>query len=256
MTRRVVLGLVMLAACGGGRSERAPAVSPTPVSASSATIDKLWRQVESAVRHGKWSDAAKLIDRVLLEFSPGDPRIARAHYYLAEAYYAQGRHLEAAREFRKASDETPNDPIAPEALLRLGDVYSDLWRRPELDPTYGQTALATYQELLNRYPGTRAADRAQLRITELNERFAYKAYKSAVFYFRLKAYDSAILYLKDLVATYPKASVVPDALVKLVQAYKTLGYREDVQETCGYIRRFHPRAPGAREVCPAEPAGA
>src|SRR3954447_26564153 len=105
MTRRVVLGLVMLAACGGGRSERAPAVSPTPVSASSATIDKLWRQVESAVRHGKWSDAAKLIDRVLLEFSPGDPRIARAHYYLAEAYYAQGRHLEAAREFRKASDE-------------------------------------------------------------------------------------------------------------------------------------------------------
>ena len=46
------------------------------------------------------------------------------------------------------------------------------------------------------------------------------------------------------------------ALVKLVQAYKTLGYREDVQETCGYIRRFHPRTPGAKEVCPTEPAGA
>jgi outer membrane protein assembly factor BamD len=208
------------------------------------------------VRHGKWGDAAKLIDRLLLEFPPGDSRIARAHYYLAEAYYAQGRHLEAAREFRKASDETPNDPIAPEALLRLGDVYSDLWRRPELDPTYGQTALATYQELLNRYPSTAAAKRAQLRIDELNERFASKAYKSAMFYFRLKAYDSAILYLKDLVATYPRAAVVPEALVKLVQAYKTLGYREDVQETCGYIRRFHPRTPGAKEVCPTEPAGA
>jgi outer membrane protein assembly factor BamD len=208
------------------------------------------------VRHGKWADAAKLIDRLLLEFPPGDSRIARAHYYLAEAYYAQGRHLEAAREFRKASDETPNDPIAPEALLRLGDVYSDLWRRPELDPTYGQTALATYQELLNRYPNAAAAKRAQLRIDELNERFAYKAYKSAMFYFRLKAYDSAILYLKDLVATYPRAAVVPEALVKLVQAYKTLGYREDVQETCGYIRRFHPRTPGAKEVCPTEPAGA
>jgi len=208
------------------------------------------------VRHGKWSDAAKLIDRLLLEFPPGDSRIARAHYYLAEAYYAQGRHLEAAREFRKASDETPNDPIAPEALLRLGDVYADLWRRPELDPTYGQTSLATYQELLNRYPNAAPAKRAQLRIDELNERFAYKAYKSAMFYFRLKAYDSAILYLKDLVATYPKAAVVPEALVKLVQAYKTLGYREDVQETCGYIRRFHPRTPGAKEVCPTEPAGA
>jgi len=219
-------------------------------------LNSLWRRAEAAVRHGKWGDAAKLVDRLLLEFPPGDSRIARAHYYLAEAYYAQGRHLEAAREFRKASDETPNDPIAPEALLRLGDVYSDLWRRPELDPTYGQTALATYQELLNRYPNAAAAKRAQLRIDELNERFAYKAYKSAMFYFRLKAYDSAILYLKDLVASYPRAAVVPEALVKLVQAYKTLGYREDVQETCGYIRRFHPRTPGAKEVCPTEPAGA
>jgi outer membrane protein assembly factor BamD len=256
MTRWIVGTSIVLTACGGGRQGRAPALSPTPVSASARTIDTLWRSVEYAYRHGKWNEAAKLLDRVLLEFAPGDPRIARAHFYLGEAYYGQGRHLEAAREFRKASDETPNDPIAPEALLRLGDVYSDLWRRPELDPTYGQTALATYQELLNRYPGAQAAERAQLRITELNERFAYKAYKSAVFYFRLKAYDSAILYLKDLVATYPRASVVPDALVKLVQAYKTLGYREDVQETCGYIRRFHPKTPGAKEVCPAEPAGA
>ena len=31
----------------------------------------------------------------------------------------------------------------------------------------------------------------------------------------------------------------PDALIHLVQAYRTLGYKEDVQETCGYIRRFH-----------------
>jgi outer membrane protein assembly factor BamD len=257
MIRRLFAGLVVLvAACGGGGSGRGPAASPAPVSASSAMLDSLWRRAEAAVRHGKWSDAAKLLDRLLLEFPPGDSRIARAHYYLGEAYYAQGRHLEAAREFRKASDETPNDPIAPEALLRLGDVYSDLWRRPELDPTYGQTALATYQELLNRYPNAAATKRAQLRINELNERFAYKAYRSALFYFRLKAYDSAILYLKDLVATYPKATVVPEALVKLVQAYKTLGYREDVQETCGYIRRFHPRTPGAKAVCPTEPAGA
>jgi outer membrane protein assembly factor BamD (BamD/ComL family) len=87
-------------------------------------------------------------------------------------------------------------------------------------------------------------------VTELNERFAFKTYRAAMFYYRLKAYDSAILYFKDLIASYPKAAVAPDALVKLVQAYKTLGYREDVQETCDYIRRFHPKAHGAGEVCP------
>jgi outer membrane assembly lipoprotein YfiO len=257
MIRWLFMGfVVLLTSCGGGGSSRRPAAAPAPVSPSSASLDSLWRQAENTVRHGKWGDAAKLLDRLLLEFQPGDPRIARTHFYLGEALYAQGRHLEAAREFRKASDETPNDPIAPEALLRLGDVYSDLWRRPELDPTYGQTALATYQELLNRYPGSAAAKRAQLRINELNERFAYKAYKAAMFYFRLKAYDSAILYLKDLVANYPKAAVAPDALIKLVQAYRRLGYGEDVQETCDYIHRFHPNAVGARDVCPVRPSGA
>jgi len=233
-----------------------PAPVPASQTASAGEINTLWQEAETAVRHGKWGDATTLLERVLLELPPGDPRIPQAHYWLGEAYYARGSHLEGVREFRKASDDTPNHPIAPEALLRVGDVYTELWRRPELDPTYGQTALATYQELLNRYPGKRAAQRAQLRITELNERFAYKSYKAAMFYFRLKAYDSVILYLKDLVATYPKTAVVPEALVKLVEAYRKLGYREDVQETCDYIRRFHPKAPRANEVCPTESAGA
>lgn len=261
MTYRWCFCLVALAAaCGGGRAAANPTISPSssPSSqgASPATIDSLWSRAEAAARHGKWGDAEKLIERVLLEVSPGDPRIPQAHYWLGEAYFARGRHLEAAREFRKASDETPNHPLAPEALLRVGDVYADLWRRPELDPTYGQTALATYQELLNRYPGSSAAKRAQLRIAELNERFAYKTYRAAVFYYRLKAYDSAILYLKDLIANYPKSTVAPEALMRLVRAYQTLGYREDVQETCDYIRRFHPKAAGAREVCPTDSTGA
>jgi outer membrane protein assembly factor BamD len=260
MIRILLVGTVAwVAACGGGGGGTTRPGAPAPVpeaAASAATIDSLWREAELAVRRGKWGDAAKLLDRALLEFAPGDPRIPRAHFFLGEALFAQNRQLEAAREFRRTSDETPNHPLASEALLRLGDVYADLWRRPELDPTYGQTAVSTYQELLNRYPESTAAKRGQLRIAELNERFASKAYKSAMFYFRLKAYDSAILYLKDLVATYPRAAVVPQALVRLVQAYRALGYREDVQETCEYIRRYHPRAPNLREVCPPQPAGA
>ena len=249
-----VLVAAGLAACGGSRTP--PAASSTPVArpaetASAAAIDTLWGRATHAVRHGKWGDAAKHLERVLLELPPGDSRTAQARLFLGEAQFALGNNLQAAREFRKVSDDMPNDPLAPDALLRAGDAYADLWRKPELDPSYGQTALATYQELLNRYPGGEPAKRVQERIDELHERFAYKEYKSALYYIRLKAYDSAILYLKDLVATYPRSEVAPDALIRLVQAYRTLGYKEDVAETCGYIRRFHSNAPGAGEACPA-----
>jgi len=254
----VAAGILVLAGCGGGRTPDAGTSSATPAQAEGASpreVDSLFRLAEGRVRRGKWGDAIKHLERVLLEFSPGDSRIAQARYFLGEAKFAIGNHLEAAREFRRVSDETPNARLAPEALLRVGDVYTDLWRRPELDPSYGQTALATYQELLNRYANTPAAARAQARIDELEERFAYKEYRAALFYFKLKAYDSAILYLKDVVATYPRASVAPDALLKLVEAYRRLGYQEDVRETCGYLRRFHPTAVRGRTACPPDPAG-
>jgi len=252
-------GTLVIAGCGGGRSPEAEGSSPAiPAQAQGATpqeVDSLFRLAEGRIRHGEWGDAVEDLERVLLEFSPGDSRMPQARYFLGEAKLAIGSHLEAAREFRRVSDETPNDRLAPEALLRVGDVYADLWRRPELDPSYGQTALATYRELLNRYANTPAAARAQERIDELEERFAYKEYRAAVYYFKLKAYDSAILYLKDVVATYPRASVAPDALIKLVEAYRRLGYQEDVKETCDYLRRFHPGAVRKRSPCPAEPAG-
>jgi outer membrane assembly lipoprotein YfiO len=259
MIRRVASAVLLfgVAACGGrgGRTSTAP-TPQLQESASSAEVDTIWARARHQVRRGKWADAQKSLERVLLELQPGDPRVGQAHYFLGEAHYALGSHLDAAREFRKTSDDTPNDPMAADALLRVGDVYADLWRRPELDPSYGQTALATYQELVNRYPGTNAASRAQARIADLQERFAYKEYRAALYYFKLKAYDSAILYLKDVVATYPRAAIAPDALVKLVQAYQKLGYKEDMQETCGYIRRFHPDAAKHHRVCLPDSTGA
>ncbi|HEU4698165.1 MAG TPA: outer membrane protein assembly factor BamD [Gemmatimonadales bacterium] len=261
MLRRTLCLLALLgtAACAGGR--RSDATQPAPLAGSAERIpqtalDSIWTQGEHAYRRGKWSDAGTLFERFLLEAGPGDGRITRARFYIGETKLAQGQRLEAARDFRRVSDETPNDPLAPDALLRVGDAYAELWRRPELDPSYGQTALATYQELVSRYPDSPAAQRAQGKMQHLQDWFAFKQYKSALYYLRLKAYDSAILYLKDLVATYPRAQVAPDALVKLVEAYRVLGYSEDAAETCGYLRRFHPKANDLDKVCQATPAKA
>jgi outer membrane protein assembly factor BamD len=104
--------------------------------------------------------------------------------------------------------------------------------------------------VLNRFPGTPAATLATARAQELQDQFAQKDYKAGMYYVRMKAYDSAILYFRDVVATYPRSTAAPLALIQLVKAYRSLGYLEDVQETCGYIRRFHAGTAGVVEVCP------
>ncbi|MEO8139268.1 MAG: outer membrane protein assembly factor BamD [Gemmatimonadota bacterium] len=250
---RAALAALALLAVGCGHRGAKPVTGPTPVAAgiSRGELESLWTRAKQEYAHGRWGKAVTLLERVTLEVPVGDSLAVEARFRLAECYYGQKNQLQAAREFRKVSDDTPDAPLAPEALLRAGDAYADLWRRPELDPTYGQTAIATYQELINRYPDSPATARGRMRITELEESFAFKEYKAADYYYKLKAYDSAILYLKDIAATYPRATITPVALLKLVESYRKVGYAEDLTETCTYIRRYHPTTAGVDESCPA-----
>jgi outer membrane assembly lipoprotein YfiO len=245
--------LLMAAGCARHAGPAAQPSGPTPIAeargATPAKLDSIWAAVDSAYKRHKWDDVVTLVQRFALEAPGSDPRVSQGRLYLGDAHVGKHEYLEAAREYRRVSDENPLDPLAPDALLRVGDAYAKLWRRPELDASYGQTALATYQELLSRYPNSDPAKQGQLRISELQDKFAVKQYKAAMYYLRFKAYDSAIIYIKDLVVSYPRAKIVPQALTQLIKAYRALNYAEDVQETCDYLRKYHPGDTGAQKVC-------
>jgi outer membrane protein assembly factor BamD len=250
--RRVLLPFFAVAlftvGCGGGPPQVAP--NAVRLRLSSTEIDSLWTSALVFYEKRDWRKAGTALERVQLEMPTTDSRAILARFYLAESRLGEKSNLQAVREFRRVSDEFPNDTLAPVALLRAADSYLALWRRPELDPTYGQTAYATYQELLARYPASPAAKTATERLKDLDNRFAWKEYKAALFYVRIKAWDSAILYLRNIVATWPRAEIVPEALTKLVEAYRTLRYVEDTNETCTYFRRQWPDAPKINETCP------
>jgi outer membrane assembly lipoprotein YfiO len=205
---------------------------------------------EQEFDHGRWARAQRIYERLGPAMGPTDPRFLQLHFFQGEILFALGEPLQAVREFRRVADEQPDGPLAPDALLRAGDAYADLWRLPQLDPTYGQTAKSVYEEVLSRYGGTPAAGRASLRLAVLGEKFAEKEYRNALFYYRFKAYDSAILLLRGVIATYPRSAVVPDALERLVRAYQILEYKEDVKETCAYIAQYHPDPNGPMRLCP------
>jgi outer membrane protein assembly factor BamD len=246
------IGLATLGGCSHHRVNTVPDVNR----AIKAAPDSIWNLAERAFDRGRWGEAQKQFDLLGPMLTTADPRYLRMHFFLGEILFAQGNQLQAIREFRRVADERPEDPLAPEALIRAGDAYGDLWRRAELDPTYGETARTVYQEVITRYPNTPASTRASLRLVELTEKFAEKEYKSALFYFKFKADDSAILMLRGLIAAYPRAKVVPDALEHLVRSYQRVGYAEDVKETCAYIAQYHPDPAGPIRLCPKTPATA
>jgi outer membrane protein assembly factor BamD len=233
---------------------------PPPVETVETTrkrADSLWAAATGHLRAGRWTKAATALDRALLIMQYDDPRRPRGHFMMGEALMGQGNQLQAVREFRRVADENAADPLAGDALLRAGDAYADLWTKPQLDPSYGESAVTTYREVMDRFPDTPAAFRATQRTQELQEMFAAKEFETAMFYMRLKAYDSAILSFRAVVANYPRSKVTPEALVKLVQSYRRVDYAEDLKETCQYVQRFFPATmPRIARDCPAEPAAA
>lgn len=245
----LAVAAALAAACGGKKPPSLLPEGPPVERMTLLAIDSTWTRAMREFRSGKWKSASEQFEKAMRQLPASDPRAQRAHFFIGECRMGEGDYLQAAREFRRVADESPDFTLAADALQRTGDAYRELWRRPELDPTYGQTALATYQEVATRFPGSAAASRAQGAIRELEDWFAYKQYKAGRFYLRLRAYDSAIIYFKDIVATYPRSAVAPEALVHLAEIYRTLEYVEDLKETCGYMRRFHAGAKGVEKAC-------
>ena len=236
---RLLLPLAVVA-CGHG----APPAPPPP--------EVLLARSRSQFRAGDFTDAQQNLRRVMFELSPNDSTLPEVHYLLAETQFQMGQFSEASVSFRQAADQFPGSAYAPLALLRAGDANMRLWRKPELDPSFGQTALAIYQDLAGRYPNSQAANRAQLHVRQLREWFADKTYKNGLFYFRRGAYDSGILYFKDVVANYADTPRAVDALLRLADSYRVIGYREELRETCAHMRRFYPQTPGLEQACPPD----
>jgi outer membrane protein assembly factor BamD len=231
----------MLMGIAGCSKTLDPSLYPTPESLYDAAV--------AMYERGDCKMAQQGFQRLIFELPPRDTRHANVRFFLAECQLKQHLELEAAQQFRRVSDDFPRHELAPQALLRAGDAYGELWDNPELDPTYGETALATYTELLGRYPNSQAADSGRARIQSLNEMFAGKGYKNGVFYLRLRAFDSAIIYFKDVVARYPRTEAAGKSVVKLIEAYARIGYVEEKTEMCLYRQQYYPDADGADKWC-------
>lgn len=224
--------------------------------ASGPTPEQTQARATQAFRHGDFRRAQDLYQRLLFDLAPGSPQLPEVRYFLAESNFQLGQLIEAAHQFRQVADQFPESPYAPVALLRAADANMRSWHDPDLDPSYGQAALAIYQELQGRYPESDAAARARLQAGRVRAWLADKSYNNGMFYLRRRAYDSAIIYFKDVIASYPETPRVADALLRLIDAYAAIGYTSELRETCDNLRRYHPEAAGQARACPADSTAA
>jgi len=213
------------------------------------TNEQLYEASRREYQRRKWDNAVAGFERLTLELPARDTLLPLAHYYLGRAHGRRGEHLLAAQSFARLAESFPDDTLADDAMYEAARAYQRLWRRPDLDAEYGQLATATYQTLIAVYPDSPMADDARREIARLEQWFATKDYENGMHYLRRKAYDSAIIYFRDVVSNYPNTPRARDARLRLVEAFRAIRYKEDVEEVCSALRQNYPGDREVRQEC-------
>ena len=198
---------------------------------------------------GHWGNAIAAFEKLTTDLPARDTLLPRSFWFLATAHERQGEHLLAGQSFTRLYESFPDDTSADDAALEAGRSYRRLWRKPVLDATYGETALAAYNTLLGLFPNSEHADAARQEILGLEEWFATKNYETGRYYYRRKAYDPANIYLKTVLERWPHVPKARDAMILLAASYRKIQYREELAETCARLRTAYPADPEAQRAC-------
>lgn len=218
------------------------------------TNEDLYKAGLREFQRKKWDNAVAAFEKLTIELPARDSLLSRSFWYLASAHERRDEHLLAAQSFSRLVESFPDDSLADNAALEAARSYRKLWRKPTLDATYGETALATYNTMLALYGETSPlANDARREMADLENWFATKNYESGMYYLRRKAYDSAIQYFKYVLDKWPEAPRARDASLRLVEAYKAIRYKEDASEQCTALRRKYSDDARVREICAGVP---
>jgi outer membrane protein assembly factor BamD len=202
-------------------------------------------------RH-KWDNAVTGFEKLTTDLPPRDTLLPRSYWYLASAHQHLNEFLLAAQSFSRLLESFPEDSLADDAGLEAARSYSRLWRRPQLDPLYGETAIASYNTLIGLYPQSPVIPVATREIADLENRLAIKDFEAGDYYFRRKAYDSGILYFKDVLTKYGTTPTARVAEMRLVEAYKAIKY-PDAADHCATLRARFPQDREVEQVCQGVP---
>lgn len=237
-----LLALLFLPACAVFQKE----VALTPEQTYQRGIE-----AHAAGRHGR---AAALLGG-WVQANAGDPRMPTALLALARSHLETREWVSAASEFLRVVTDYPQSPEQREARFGVCDAYYRLSPRAPLDQEYTRAAITYCESYAQYYGDTPEGPRAAEWAAGMREKLAEKTYLNGVFYFRRQAYDAALIYFADVVKDHPASRWAPAALLRMLETYEEIGYREEAAETRARLLAEYPQSAEAQGL-PAPAAAA
>jgi outer membrane protein assembly factor BamD len=203
-------------------------------------VSSLYAAAKRTMDSGDYERAAKVFDEVERQH-PYSVWARRAQIMSAFNYYLAQKYTEAISSAQRFLTIHPGNAEAPYAHYLVAMSYYQQIADVTRDQAITQQASDSFGELIRRYPQSRYAADARLKLDLINDHLAGKEMEVGRFYQRSGNWLAASLRFREVVDKYQTTSHAPEALERLVESYLALGTPAEAYKTAAVLGKNYPQ---------------
>ena len=164
----------------------------------------------------------------------------RAQLMGAYSYYMAQKYTETISSSQRFLTIHPGNEHAPYASYLIAMSYYQQIADVTRDQKVTQQAQDSFNELVRRYPQSRYAADARLKLDLINDHLAGKEMEVGRFYQRSGQWLSAVGRFRTVIEKYQTTSHTPEALERLVETYLNLGVPVEAKKAAAVLGANYP----------------
>jgi outer membrane protein assembly factor BamD len=202
-------------------------------------VSTLYMAGKQRLDSGRFDQAAVLFDEVERQH-PYSPWARRAQLMSAFSYYASRDYTKSIQSAQRFLSIHPGNRDAPYAYYLISLCYYEQISDVTRDQKITLQSYAALNELIRRYPDSRYAADARLKLDLVNDHLAGKEMEVGRFYQRRREWIAATLRFRKVIDQYQATSHTPEALERLVESYLALGIPEEAKRAAAVLGKNYP----------------
>ena len=231
LSASLLSGCAMLGGGGGGSGADTRYVA--------RDVDTLYNAAKDRLDRGQYKIAAALFDEVERQH-PYSPWARRAQQMSAFSYYMAADYNKAIESSRRFLSIHPGNKDAPYAYYLIALCYYEQISDVTRDQKITEQALASLGEVARRYPNSRYAADAKLKMDLVNDHLAGKEMEIGRFYQRRGKWLAATIRFRTVIEKYQTTTHTPEALMRLTESYLALGVPVEAKKTAAVLGANYP----------------
>jgi len=204
-------------------------------------VNSLYSAAKRSMDVGDYLQAAKLFDEVERQH-PYSVWARRAQIMSAFNYYLAQKYTDSISSAQRFLTIHPGNTEAPYAQYLIAMSYYQQIDEVTRDQTTTQQASDAFGELIRRYPDSRYAADARLKMDLIKDHLAGKEMEVGRFYQREGQWLAATYRFRNVVDGYQTTTQTPEALERLVECYLALGVPEEARKAGAVLGRNYPES--------------